>query len=40
MNLLSAPVHWRAAGEALGLPLEANPQLAVEPRALVQIAVW
>lgn len=32
--------NYRRAGQALGLPLEKNPDLASDPKVAAQIAVW
>ncbi|HYO70109.1 MAG TPA: glycoside hydrolase family 19 protein [Archangium sp.] len=37
---LTGRANYRAAGKALGLPLEDKPELAAEPAVAFQVAVW
>jgi predicted chitinase len=37
---LTGRYNYRQAGEALGLPLEAHPELAAQPHIAATIAVW
>jgi predicted chitinase len=37
---LTGRYNYKRAGEALGLPLEANPELVEKPEVAAQVAVW
>jgi predicted chitinase len=37
---LTGRYNYKRAGEALGLPLEKNPELAAEPEIAAQVAIW
>jgi predicted chitinase len=37
---LTGRYNYKRAGEALGIPLEKNPELAADPEIAAQVAIW